>query len=79
MVHHCAQTCEECPNVKLDREGDYITVDVEKGMKEGQVNSPEFPELALMWVLIAAPQAESIMLSTSVSIEKLESRSTCVC
>lgn len=31
------QTCEECPNVKLDREGEYITVDVEKGMKEGQV------------------------------------------
>eukprot|EP00243_Klebsormidium_subtile_P000473 TRINITY_DN107_c0_g2_i1.p1 TRINITY_DN107_c0_g2~~TRINITY_DN107_c0_g2_i1.p1 ORF type:complete len:348 (+),score=92.60 TRINITY_DN107_c0_g2_i1:216-1259(+) len=30
------QTCEECPNVKLDREGEYITVDVEKGMKEGQ-------------------------------------------
>jgi hypothetical protein len=36
------QTCEECPNVKLDREGEYITVDVEKGMKEGQVrmNAP---------------------------------------
>lgn len=28
--------CEECPNVKLEREGSFVTVDVEKGMKEGQ-------------------------------------------
>lgn len=33
------QTCEECPNVRLDREGEYITVDVEKGMREGQVRA----------------------------------------
>ncbi|PKA55204.1 Chaperone protein dnaJ 2 [Apostasia shenzhenica] len=30
------QVCEECPNVKYVREGYFITVDVEKGMKDGQ-------------------------------------------
>nr|QEG03108.1 DnaJ protein ERDJ3B isoform X1 [Cymbidium ensifolium] len=30
------QVCEECPNVKYEREGYFITVDIEKGMKDGQ-------------------------------------------
>ncbi|KAG8389547.1 hypothetical protein BUALT_Bualt02G0240600 [Buddleja alternifolia] len=30
------QVCEECPNVKYEREGDFITVDIEKGMQDGQ-------------------------------------------
>ncbi|KAG0497926.1 hypothetical protein HPP92_002617 [Vanilla planifolia] len=30
------QVCEDCPNVKYVREGYFITVDIEKGMKDGQ-------------------------------------------
>ncbi|EFJ14233.1 hypothetical protein SELMODRAFT_109399, partial [Selaginella moellendorffii] len=29
------QVCEQCPNVKFAREGYHITVDIEKGMKDG--------------------------------------------
>lgn len=32
------QVCEQCPNVKYEREGDFITVDIEKGMQDGQVS-----------------------------------------
>ncbi|KAK9281289.1 hypothetical protein L1049_004186 [Liquidambar formosana] len=31
------QVCEQCPNVKYVREGYFITVDIEKGMQDGQV------------------------------------------
>lgn len=31
------QVCEQCQNVKYVREGDFITVDIEKGMQDGQV------------------------------------------
>ncbi|KAI7990987.1 DnaJ protein ERDJ3B [Camellia lanceoleosa] len=30
------QVCEQCPNVKYEREGYFVTVDVEKGMQDGQ-------------------------------------------
>nr|GMD12110.1 DnaJ protein ERDJ3B-like [Ipomoea batatas] len=30
------QVCDQCPNVKFEREGYYITVDIEKGMQDGQ-------------------------------------------
>uniref|UniRef100_A0A7N0VBB8 Chaperone DnaJ C-terminal domain-containing protein n=1 Tax=Kalanchoe fedtschenkoi TaxID=63787 RepID=A0A7N0VBB8_KALFE len=30
------QVCEQCENVKYQREGDFITVDIEKGMKDGE-------------------------------------------
>ncbi|XP_073151568.1 dnaJ protein ERDJ3B [Henckelia pumila] len=30
------KVCEQCPNVKFDRESDFITVDIEKGMQDGQ-------------------------------------------
>ncbi|XP_047982184.1 dnaJ protein ERDJ3B-like [Salvia hispanica] len=30
------QVCEKCPNVKYEREGDFVTVDIEKGMQDGQ-------------------------------------------
>ncbi|KAJ0980607.1 hypothetical protein J5N97_008862 [Dioscorea zingiberensis] len=30
------QVCEQCPNVKYEREGDFITVDIEKGMQDGE-------------------------------------------
>ncbi|TXG63328.1 hypothetical protein EZV62_010322 [Acer yangbiense] len=30
------QVCEECQNVKFEREGYFITVDIEKGMEDGQ-------------------------------------------
>ncbi|XP_042475128.1 dnaJ protein ERDJ3B-like [Macadamia integrifolia] len=30
------QVCEQCPNVKFEREGYFITVDIEKGMQDGQ-------------------------------------------
>ncbi|XP_073009336.1 dnaJ protein ERDJ3B [Typha latifolia] len=30
------QVCEECPNVKYEREGYFVTVDIEKGMQDGQ-------------------------------------------
>lgn len=30
------QVCEECPNVKFEREGLNINVDIEKGMRDGQ-------------------------------------------
>lgn len=30
------QVCEQCPNVKYEREGDFITVDIERGMQDGQ-------------------------------------------
>ncbi|XP_057776662.1 dnaJ protein ERDJ3B-like [Salvia miltiorrhiza] len=30
------EVCEQCPNVKFERESDFITVDIEKGMKDGQ-------------------------------------------
>ncbi|KAL0389694.1 UNVERIFIED_CONTAM: DnaJ protein ERDJ3B [Sesamum calycinum] len=30
------KVCEQCPNVKYEREGDFITVDIEKGMQDGQ-------------------------------------------
>lgn len=32
------QVCEQCPNVKYEREGYFITVDIEKGMQDGQVS-----------------------------------------
>ena len=34
------QVCDKCPNVKYEREGYFVTVDIEKGMKDGEVNSP---------------------------------------
>ncbi|KAG5627846.1 hypothetical protein H5410_013064 [Solanum commersonii] len=30
------QVCDKCPNVKFEREGYHITVDIEKGMQDGQ-------------------------------------------
>ncbi|CAA6654377.1 unnamed protein product [Spirodela intermedia] len=30
------QVCEQCPNVKYEREGYFLTVDIEKGMRDGQ-------------------------------------------
>ncbi|XP_057483972.1 dnaJ protein ERDJ3B-like [Actinidia eriantha] len=30
------QVCDQCPNVKYEREGYFITVDIEKGMQNGQ-------------------------------------------
>ncbi|XP_066366509.1 dnaJ protein ERDJ3B-like isoform X2 [Miscanthus floridulus] len=30
------QVCDQCPNVKFVREGEFLTVDIEKGMKDGQ-------------------------------------------
>ncbi|XP_057508095.1 dnaJ protein ERDJ3B [Actinidia eriantha] len=30
------QICEQCPNVKYEREGNFVTVDIEKGMQDGQ-------------------------------------------
>ncbi|VFQ68655.1 unnamed protein product [Cuscuta campestris] len=30
------QVCDQCPNVKFEREGYYVTVDIEKGMQDGQ-------------------------------------------
>lgn len=32
------QVCEKCPNVKFEREGYFVTVDIEKGMQDGQVS-----------------------------------------
>lgn len=32
------QVCEQCANVKYEREGYFITVDIEKGMQDGQVS-----------------------------------------
>ncbi|RZR88743.1 hypothetical protein BHM03_00016390, partial [Ensete ventricosum] len=32
-----SQVCEQCPNVKYEREGYFITVDIEKGMQDGQL------------------------------------------
>ncbi|CAL4956924.1 unnamed protein product [Urochloa decumbens] len=37
MFHQISEpVCETCPNVKYIREGDFIIVDIEKGMKDGQ-------------------------------------------
>ncbi|XP_008797220.2 dnaJ protein ERDJ3B isoform X2 [Phoenix dactylifera] len=33
------QVCEQCSNVKFEREGYFITVDIEKGMQDGQVQA----------------------------------------
>ena len=33
------QVCEQCQNVKYEREGYFLTVDIEKGMQDGQVSS----------------------------------------
>lgn len=33
------QVCEQCANVKFEREGYFITVDIEKGMQDGQVST----------------------------------------
>ncbi|KAL3625822.1 DnaJ protein erdj3b [Castilleja foliolosa] len=30
------QVCEQCPNAKYEREGEFVTVDIEKGMQDGQ-------------------------------------------
>ncbi|CAA2963866.1 dnaJ ERDJ3B-like [Olea europaea subsp. europaea] len=30
------KVCEQCPNVKYEREGYFITMDIEKGMQDGQ-------------------------------------------
>jgi hypothetical protein len=32
-----SKVCDQCPNVKFVREGEFLTVDIEKGMKDGQV------------------------------------------
>lgn len=32
------QVCEQCQNVKFEREGYFVTVDIEKGMQDGQVS-----------------------------------------
>lgn len=45
------QVCEQCPNVKYEREGYFITVDIEKGMQDGQV-SPSFFLLPFFFFLI---------------------------
>lgn len=33
------QVCDTCPNVKYVREGNFINVDIEKGMQDGQVEN----------------------------------------
>lgn len=38
MFHMPFQVCEQCPNVKYEREGYFVTVDIEKGMQDGQVS-----------------------------------------
>lgn len=46
-VHYINQTsflfsfkvCEQCPNVKYEREGNFITVDIGKGMQDGQLST----------------------------------------
>ncbi|XP_052187037.1 dnaJ protein ERDJ3B [Diospyros lotus] len=30
------QVCDQCPNVKFEREGYFVTVDIEKGMQDGE-------------------------------------------
>jgi hypothetical protein len=37
VIMHNAQVCEDCPNVKLGREQESMTVHVEPGMVNGQV------------------------------------------
>ena len=34
------QECQECPNVKFERESETLSVSVEPGMTDGQVSSP---------------------------------------
>lgn len=53
MLFHY-QVCEQCPNVKYEREGYFVTVDIEKGMQDGQVSFYIFQFvfyllLTLMW------------------------------
>ncbi|KAK9218688.1 hypothetical protein WN943_007325 [Citrus x changshan-huyou] len=33
------QVCEQCQNVKYEREGYFVTVDIEKGVQDGQVQA----------------------------------------
>ncbi|KAI8574299.1 hypothetical protein RHMOL_Rhmol01G0343700 [Rhododendron molle] len=33
------KVCEQCPNVKYERERYFVTVDIEKGMQDGQVQA----------------------------------------
>lgn len=47
------QVCEECPTVKYVREGDFVTVDTENGMQDGQVQSKciiFLPVIYLLWL-----------------------------
>jgi DnaJ-class molecular chaperone len=46
------QVCEQCPNVKYEREGYFVTVDIEKGMQDGQVSFLEFSILSLSILLL---------------------------
>ncbi|KDO87050.1 hypothetical protein CISIN_1g0191622mg, partial [Citrus sinensis] len=34
--------CDQCQNVKYEREGYFVTVDIEKGMQDGQVSFIKF-------------------------------------
>jgi DnaJ family protein B protein 11 len=36
LCHISIQVCEKCPNVKYVREGYEVTVDIEKGMQDGE-------------------------------------------
>ena len=42
------QVCEQCPNVKYEREGYFVTVDIEKGMQDGQVSLLDFKFLSFV-------------------------------
>ena len=42
------QVCEQCPNVKYEREGYFVTVDIEKGMQDGQVSFLDFKFLSFV-------------------------------
>jgi hypothetical protein len=52
------QECQECPNVKFERESETLSVSVEPGMTDGQVsdpiwhsNEPFHPSAVLPWAL----------------------------
>ena len=48
MFHMLFQVCEQCPNVKYEREGYFVTVDIEKGMQDGQVSFLDFKFLSFV-------------------------------
>ncbi|KAE8660582.1 DnaJ protein ERDJ3B [Hibiscus syriacus] len=54
------QVCEECQNVKYEREGYIVTVDIEKGMQDGHTRCCNLHHLVVVFLVYTRSRTEVV-------------------